>query len=63
MGEKKAQGCKRILVLMVGDTFFMFTTIAADLPDTKEASLVMDRLVDKYPSIQALQEMADTLER
>ncbi|WP_232224373.1 hypothetical protein [Candidatus Paracaedibacter symbiosus] len=26
---------------------------AANLSDTKKASLVMDRLIDKYPSIQA----------
>ncbi|WP_198027373.1 transposase [Candidatus Paracaedibacter symbiosus] len=53
MGEKKIQGRKRHIGVDVLGCLLSVHCHAANFPDTKRAALVMDRLIDKYPSIQA----------
>ena len=53
MGEKKIQGRKRHIGVDTLGCLHAIYCHAANLADTKQAFLVMDRLVDKYTSIKA----------
>ena len=51
-GEKKTQSRKRHIGVEILDCLLNIHCHAANLSGTKKASLIMDRLINKYPSIR-----------